>query len=107
MQTWLEQESGEKLANRELDDFLRDGTLLCSIMNKLSPNIIPKFHEHPRLAFRQMENIGFFLKACKDYGLADHELFITVDLFEAGNMKQVLTCLFALRQRATGAKAKK
>ncbi len=36
-----------------------------------------------------MENIGFFLKVAEGYGVAELDLFQTVDLFEAKNMNQV------------------
>eukprot|EP01147_Barroeca_monosierra_P009574 gene9574-1801_t len=47
-----------------------------------------------------MENIGYFLDAAKRYGLPDSDLFITVDLFESRNMKQVVICLAALKKLA-------
>lgn len=34
------------------------------------------------MPFKQMENISNFLKACRVLGVAEHDLFETVDLFE-------------------------
>jgi hypothetical protein len=36
-----------------------------------------------------MENIKAFLDAVEKYGLAREDMFVTVDLFEGRNMKQV------------------
>ena len=68
-------------------------------MNKIKPGSV-KYHQAARLAFRQMENIGMFLQAARAYGLADTDLFVTIDLFEGAHLKQVLSCLTALRTRA-------
>jgi hypothetical protein len=49
------------------------------------------------------ENIESFLRVCSGhFRLGQHELFMTVDLFENKNMTQVLLCLAALRREATG-----
>jgi transgelin len=69
------------------------------VMNKIKPGSV-KAHPNARLAFKQMENIGLFLNACRAFGLADTELFVTIDLFEGAHMKQVLACLTGLRTRA-------
>lgn len=47
-----------------------------------------------------MENIEFFTKACKDYGLIDAETFQTVDLWDGENLHQVVVCLQALGRKA-------
>lgn len=36
-----------------------------------------------------MENIKNFLDACRVLGVSDKDLFVTVDLFEGANIKQV------------------
>lgn len=52
------------------------------------------------MPFVQMENINAFLVACKRIGVPDTDLFMTVDLFEAKNMPQVIQTLFVLGRRA-------
>ena len=52
------------------------------------------------LAFKLMENIELFTKACKDYGLIDAETFQTCDLWDGENMHQVCTCIHALGRKA-------
>ena len=96
---WLATVYGKPLPGDTLQTALRSGEVLCAVMNKIKPGAI-KAHDNARLAFRQMENIGMFLQACRVYGLADTKLFVTIDLFEGTHIRQVLSCLTALRLRA-------
>eukprot|EP00049_Salpingoeca_infusionum_P012682 m.233685 g.233685 ORF g.233685 m.233685 type:complete len:935 (-) comp15247_c0_seq1:450-3254(-) len=100
IEKWIESVIGDYVSGSSLHEVLKTGVVLCTLMRKISPGSIPKFHSSSRLAFKQMENIGYFLEAAKEYGLPDSDLFITVDLFENSNMKQVVICLSALKKRA-------
>lgn len=59
------------------------------------------------MPFVQMENISHFLRACKQppYNLQEHDMFLTVDLYEAKDPAQVLQCLGAFSRAASMAKA--
>lgn len=46
------------------------------------PPLPPPQVETSKMPFKQMENISNFLKACRVLGVAEHDLFETVDLFE-------------------------
>jgi hypothetical protein len=46
-----------------------------------------------------MENIGWFLEKSREYGVQESDLFMTVDLFEGGNMRQVALCISALKMK--------
>ena len=61
---------------------LKNGIILCELVNKVSPGIVPKF-EDSKLPFKQMENIKRFLQACRSVGLNDSDTFETNDLYEA------------------------
>ena len=82
------------------------------LMNTLKPNAIAKYSTSGG-AFKLRENISIFRKwpssiyrketewirlenAARAYGLGDHELFQTIDLFEKRNIAQVTQCIFAL-----------
>ena len=54
------------------------------------------------MPFVQMENISHFLRAIQapPLGLPDHDVFLTVDLYEAKDPAQVLQCLGAFSRRA-------
>lgn len=54
------------------------------------------------MPFVQMENISLFLHACQTapLSLPPHDVFLTVDLYEAKDPAQVLQCLAAFSRRA-------
>jgi hypothetical protein len=44
-----------------------------------------------------MENVSFFLRCCRyNMGVAEHDLFETVDLFDEKDISAVVRCIFAL-----------
>jgi len=92
---WIEAVMGEPLPKGEYEEVLKNGVVLCKLMNKISPGAIAKFKESGP-AFLLMENVQSFLKAIKTYGVSDEEVFQTPDLFEARNIPQVTLCLYAL-----------
>ena len=65
----------------------------------VAPSI--KYRES-RMPFVQMENISHFLRACQmpPLSLPPHDVFLTVDLYEAKDPAQVLQCLGAFSRRA-------
>jgi len=92
---WVFAVLDEPVPEGEFEEILKNGVVLCKMMNKISPNSIPKFKEKGP-AFLLMENVQSFLAAAKKYGVSDEEVFQTPDLFEARNIPQVVLCLFSL-----------
>ncbi|CAK9295775.1 unnamed protein product, partial [Gordionus sp. m RMFG-2023] len=72
------------------DEQLKDGQVLCRIMNKLQPGIIKKINSTGG-DFKMMENITNFQKAAREYGLPDLDVFQTVDLWDRRNISQAQT----------------
>lgn len=68
-------------------------------MNKILPETPIKFAES-KMPFKQMENIGKFLGKLNEVGVPAHDHFMTVDLFEAKNLEQVINCIFSLSRHA-------
>ncbi|CAF1107137.1 unnamed protein product [Rotaria sp. Silwood1] len=99
-QAWIESVIGEKFPNCPYEDALRDGTILCKLMNKLQPNAIPKYYTVGG-GFRSRENMSLFQNAARAYGIPDLELFQTVDLYEKRNIAQVTDCIFALSRQVS------
>ena len=54
--TWIENVLGEKLPNGPYEDVLRDGVILCKLINKISPNSVKKI-QSKGTNFQLMENI--------------------------------------------------
>ncbi|XP_014260543.1 muscle-specific protein 20 [Cimex lectularius] len=95
-QEWMEAILGEKFPpGTTYEDHLRDGQVLCALMNKLAPGSVPKINTSGG-QFKMMENINNFLKALGAYGVADLDLFQTVDLWEKKDIGQVTMTLFSL-----------
>lgn len=93
-QEWIESVVGEKFL-ASFGDSLKDGVLLCHLVNKIRPGLIPRIQTSP-MPFKQMENITSFLRACRTIGVAEFDLFETVDLFELKNVPLVVKCVHAL-----------
>ena len=58
-----------------------DGQVLCALINAIRLGAIPKINESTP-AFKQMENIIFFLNAAMNMGVPESSLFNTADLHE-------------------------
>jgi len=93
---WVESITGESLGD-DLHEALKSGVVLCKLMNKVSPGKIQKIGTS-KMPFVMMENIGNYLTAAKALGLQTHDLFQTVDLYEAKNMNQVITHILAMKR---------
>ncbi|KAJ5281119.1 Calponin domain protein [Penicillium angulare] len=97
---WVEDVLREKLPSTDLLEGLKDGVALCKLVNlAVSPGVKYKQSSMP---FVQMENISHFLRACQmaPISLPPHDVFLTVDLYEAKDPAQVLQCLAAFSRRA-------
>lgn len=77
------------------EDALKDGIILCKLMNKIVPGSVPKVNTTGG-QFKMMENINMFQKAMMAYGVPDIDGFQTVDLYEAKDISNVTSSLFAL-----------
>jgi len=95
-QAWIETLLNEKFpSNISYEDYLRDGQVLCRLINTLVPNAVPKINTSGG-QFKMMENINNFQKAIMAYGLSDVDVFQTVDLWEKKDIAAVTTTIFAL-----------
>lgn len=95
---WINTVTGKSLSG-SFAEALRSGVVLCELVNAIKPGSIKKINRMQQ-PFMMMENIDSYLKACKSLGMSEFDLFMTVDLYEAQNMNQVLQNLIALRRIA-------
>ncbi|KAI3399385.1 hypothetical protein diail_7112 [Diaporthe ilicicola] len=100
---WIEGILGLRLSG-DLLESLKDGVALCKLVNLAVPPPGVKF-KTSAMPFVQMENISHFLRACKapPLNLQEHDMFLTVDLYEAKDPTQVLQCLGAFSRAANKA----
>ncbi|XP_051983949.1 calponin-3b [Xyrauchen texanus] len=95
---WIEEVTGMPIReNFQMD--LKDGVVLCELINKLQPGSVKKIN-NSKLNWHKLENLGNFIKAILAYGLKPNDVFEANDLFENGNMTQVQTALLALASMA-------
>ena len=90
---------GVNLKDESLFSLLKDGQLLCLLINTISP-LNPIKISNLKSPFKQMENIANFLLKLKLLNIPDCFSFQTVDLFEDKNMHQVGIAIFALSRHA-------
>lgn len=95
-QQWIESITNVKFpANETYEDVLKDGQVLCGLINAIKPGSVAKVNSSGG-QFKMMENINNFQKALKAYGVPDQDVFQTVDLYEKKDISQVTNTLFAL-----------
>ena len=93
-------ELGDAYGKDAVQEKLKDGIILCKLMNTLQPGAIKKIHPANSNSFRHMENISNFLKAVEEYGCLRGDLFQVVYLRENQNMCAVIQTLHALGRKA-------
>ncbi|KAH0538959.1 hypothetical protein FGG08_004474 [Glutinoglossum americanum] len=98
---WIEEVLGERLPGGDLLEGLRGGIALCKLVNLVLPPPGVKY-KASSMPFIQMENISHFLRAAQEppLNLQPHDVFLTVDLYEAKDPAQVLQCLGAFSRVA-------
>uniref|UniRef100_A0A3Q3A1S4 Calponin n=1 Tax=Kryptolebias marmoratus TaxID=37003 RepID=A0A3Q3A1S4_KRYMA len=94
LRLWMEDVTGKKIGENFMES-LKDGVLLCELINVLQPGSVRKIN-HSSQNWHQLENIGNFVRAITEYGLKPHDLFEANDLFENINHTQVQSTLIAL-----------
>lgn len=108
---WIEATLGEPLQKDE--DFfvqLMDGVVLCKVMQKISPSLIPRIkipvvkRRASNLLFKTNENVSFFLQALIEIGVPRHRRFMLYDLvhaqkkdaFPLASARRIIDCLETL-----------
>ena len=85
----------EQPEGSSLQAWLKDGVVLCELINTISPGSAAK-PSTSEMPFRQMGNIATYAKAARLYGVPEPDMFVTVDLFEGKNLPAVVQNLHSL-----------
>nr|ACO14747.1 Calponin-3 [Caligus clemensi] len=101
--SWMEAVLQKKveIPNEELKDqydfggILKNGILLCELINILNPSSVKKINTL-NTPFKHRENIELYLKGCENYGLKAQDLFQVNDLYENKNLYMVVDNLYGL-----------
>lgn len=81
-------------------EHLKDGVLLCKLLNKIKPGTVTKISNHSSLTFHQMSNITSFLRGCQTLGVHKRDCFDTVDLQQLRDLSKVYETLLMLSATA-------
>jgi len=92
---WIEAVANQKKEDKSFAEWLKDGHVLCALVNAIKPGIVKKVNTSS-LPFKQMENITYFMNAARDLGVPESAMFGTPDLYEEKNIGSVVTCIFTL-----------
>jgi len=82
----------------DMHSTLKSGVILCNFLNKLKPNTISRINNQ-KMPFKEMENVDSYIKACTTLGVPSQYSFMTVDLYEAKNLNQVVQNLMSLKRQ--------
>ena len=93
---WIELVIGERLPAGSYEEILRNGVVLCRLINKIAPKSIVKFNTTGNQSFKFRENIELFRNACVRFGVRELDVFQTSDLYDRRNIPAVTRCLLAL-----------
>jgi hypothetical protein len=91
---WIEAVTGDGKGEQSFQDWLKNGQVLCRLANAIRPGVIKKINDS-KLAFKEMENITFFMNAARDMGVPELSMFGTPDLYEGKNLGTVVSALLA------------
>ncbi|XP_030634776.1 calponin 1, basic, smooth muscle, a [Chanos chanos] len=94
LRLWIQDVTGRRIPDNFMEG-LKDGVILCELINKLQPGSVKKVNNSTQ-NWHQLENIGNFVRAIQEYGLKPHDIFEANDLFENVNHTQVQCTLIAL-----------
>lgn len=98
---WIEAVVGQKFPSDDFQQSLKNGVFLCKLINQIQPNIVKKINT-ANSDFAQRENLSLFIKAAKELGLRDTQVFDTNDLFESKRIRNVAIALYWLGRAARG-----
>ncbi|XP_033631774.1 trichohyalin-like isoform X4 [Asterias rubens] len=76
---WIERVTGRKFHCEDFRKSMTDGILLCMLMQKIKPGLIPKINKS-RSIYAGVDNLNVFLGACEEIGLKAAQLFHPGDL---------------------------
>jgi len=94
---WIEEVTGRSWPSNDLWEATKDGVLLCELVNIIKPEAVVKVNR-PGKPFQEMENLTYFIGACKVLGVRDSDTFRPPDLFEkrVSYPKAIIDCIHAL-----------
>jgi hypothetical protein len=98
VRAWLAAVLEEKFDDSTpIEELLKSGERICQALNKVYPNAVRSINKST-VAFKQLENIGNYAKACQNLGINKSLIFETADLAESRNLTLVIDNLYHVAQ---------
>jgi hypothetical protein len=95
--TWIEKVLNEKKSETcSAYKWLKTGEVLCRLINTLKPGSVVGITAEGGNAMKVRENISKFIRACREFGVRESDLFTSVDLYEGKNFCACLNCVYSL-----------
>lgn len=96
--TWIQEMSHEvKPEDVTFCTWLKDGVILCMLVEAIRPGTIPKFSNLKKrtanMPYRSKENVSRFIKFAAEIGVVKEDLFRISDLTESDDACAVLKCI--------------
>merc|ERR1712087_30203 len=85
-------------------EFLKDGQVLCKLINKIKPKSARKVSKS-KAAFTCRENICKYLAGCKKLGMKEIDCFVATDLYDGHNKVAVIDQITSLGSLSRDVKA--
>lgn len=86
----------DEAARVDFEFFLKDGCILCKLMNRIKPGCIPEDTITWEGARSKQINIKNFLREAEEYGVPKAKLFHLEDLLHLRHIPRVTRCIYAL-----------
>jgi len=99
VQEWIQNVLHEQFPSQDFASSLDDGILLCRLIQAIKPGFIKKINTS-KLKYKMIENVGFFVAACKEMGVKANVLPDPIDLCERRNMMKFVNCIHSLAEIA-------
>jgi len=97
---WVSQVTGQQVSGDFIGS-LKNGVVLCQLMNSLIPGSIPKYNQ-PGKPFKEMENISMFLTVCRSkLRMHENDLFTSADLYDEKSPVNVASGIVAVSRAAS------
>ncbi|KAH3763406.1 hypothetical protein Pelo_4740 [Pelomyxa schiedti] len=101
IEKWIVDVVGHPLSHKsDLYQSLRNGAVLCEVVNIIRPGIIKRYNPNPKHRLHEVENIQLYLIATRELSVDSSSGFIPSDLNERRDMAQVMQNVCALSRRA-------
>uniref|UniRef100_A0A0K0EMV1 Calponin-homology (CH) domain-containing protein n=1 Tax=Strongyloides stercoralis TaxID=6248 RepID=A0A0K0EMV1_STRER len=86
-------------SNDEIGEWLRDGTIICELLEAISPKSLVRKINYKQSQFSSSENIQNFLESAEKLGIKKDLLFEACDLKDEKDLGKVFRVLNILKEK--------